>query len=82
MGGQREKYRLTTQILKLNRLQQMDKVKASRQQNSRIKHGKTEDQPANEKSGTKYSKKQIMEVHQTMLQVSSQVKDRTFCLTS
>lgn len=54
----------------------MKKVKASKQQSSRIKHGKTEDQPANEKSGTEYSEKQIMEVHQTMLQLSSQVKDR------
>lgn len=54
----------------------MEKVKASKQQNSRIKHGKTEDQPANEKSVTEYSEKQIMEVHQTMLQLSSQVKDR------
>lgn len=51
-------------------------MKASKQQNSRIKHGKTEDQPANEKSGTEYSEKQITEVYQTMLQVSSQVKER------
>lgn len=37
----------------------MEKVKASKQQNSRIKHGNTEDQPANEKSGTEYLKKPI-----------------------
>lgn len=33
---------------KIKHLRQMEKVKASKQQNSRIKHEKTEDQPANE----------------------------------